>query len=588
MSASNNAPDDELELNILFDGDDPCGGTFSVKISRNVKVDQLEDAIRAAYKQKTLESIGRLNLFKANMTDEELGHLKLSDMMMLTMRQKVASFWPPGSTVDDDLIHVVVQLRKPPTNTEQRTAAPPAEDELRELTDGFKKAQLLFVEGLEGRSSATAAEPKNFRQQQETDNHIKNGRPAEHTGPPIVLYHPVFGRFLRNLRSSDPIPSAMYTHTTTYFPTSQQLYEQEFGRDQSSHANLGELLGGLLSKTSKHRVEPDGMSLGHDGAPCIIMEMKNEIGSGKSDPSIQAAQSYSRSWRDPSHLLERCCCPSILIAIAGPWMSILGAVFLDRPVIQPLTDYLWVGHNPAKPSDLRYVARVFHCISLARKELEDFYKNPPTLPDNPGRFFPYITCYTDSAGHRVDFAYLKNLGDKDPNESVFLATTTRGQEPPKSIVVKFVQSYNSDAHKLLAEAGLAPELLYDGTAHPEDQPGPDHIMIVMEFINGVDLGRFLEYHAPECASADVDKALELLHAQDFVFGDLRNPNIMLVQDSDGTVTGAKLVDFDWCGRHSEGRYPLSMNPGIVWAKGAGPGELMDKRHDIEMRKKLRL
>src|SRR5437588_12762673 len=37
---------------------------------------------------------------------------------------------------------------------------------------------------------------------------------------------------------------------------------------------------------------------------------------------------------------ECCCAPSFVIAMAGPWFYILGAVFLSRVVIQPLTDFI--------------------------------------------------------------------------------------------------------------------------------------------------------------------------------------------------------------------------------------------------------
>ncbi|KAG8692343.1 hypothetical protein FRC08_009837 [Ceratobasidium sp. 394] len=574
---------DNVELNILIKGDDPVNDTININISRSAKFDTLAGAIQSTYRQRRFIDISNLNLFKFNRPDEELEHIQFSNEIPLSKRRRIESIWPPGSSINDDLIHIIVQCQVPIISREKPSTSP-ADDELDELAESFKRAQIAFVKGLSSQSSATAAEPNNFRQQQVSTNYIRNGRPATRTGLPIVLYHPVFGRFLSNLRSTAPISPTIYAQTTRYFAVSQELYETEFGqrstptaRDQNSREGLQVLLGNFTSR--------------HDGACLIVMETKNEIGTGGSDPSIQAAQSYSRYWGDPKRqtLLDQCCCPSFLAAIAGPWMAILGAVFLDRPVVQPLTHFLWIGHDPARPSELEYLARVFHCISSTREELEEFYRNVPAPRSELDRFHPYITHYTDPTGHRVQFAYLKALsGTRSANNKPIFLAETRGEGPPRRIVVKFVQTYNTDAHKLLAKEGLAPLLLYDGTSYPQDQPGPDHAMIVMEFVSGVDLAKFDEYPLPDSAPMDIDRALKCLHDHDFVFGDLRDPNVMIVTGSSGVVTGAKLVDFDWCGTHQVGRYPADMNPDIIWPDGVGPRTLMDKRHDIEMRGRLNL
>ena len=45
-------------------------------------------------------------------------------------------------------------------------------------------------------------------------------------------------------------------------------------------------------------------------------------------------------------IVERCCCPSIILAIAGPWLCVLGGVFVDKAIIQRLTGYIWLGGDP--------------------------------------------------------------------------------------------------------------------------------------------------------------------------------------------------------------------------------------------------
>ncbi|QRV91837.1 kinase domain protein [Ceratobasidium sp. AG-Ba] len=252
-------------------------------------------------------------------------------------------------------------------------------------------------------------------------------------------------------------------------------------------------------------------------------------------------------------------------------MTILGAVFLDRPVVESLTTAFCVGDEIALSSELSHLARVLDTLSKAQITLEEFYGNIQAPIRNPGRFFPYTTHYKNSDGQRIEFTYLKALSEDypDADKLVFLAGT-------------------GPAHTLLAERQLAPKLLYDGTVHPQDQPRPDHAMIVMEFLHGVDLGKFTDYPLPDSVPGDIDNALKYLHDKGFVFGDLRDPNVMIETNTNGTVIGAKLIDFDWCGVHQEGRFPDSMNQYINWAEGAEPRALMDKRHDTEMRKKLNL
>ncbi|KAG8685675.1 hypothetical protein FRC11_010231, partial [Ceratobasidium sp. 423] len=480
------------------------------------------------------------------------------------------------------------------------------EDQLDGLIERFEKTRIRYGQELARCSASTAAKPEMFAKQQRGQYYMLNGRPRQHTGAPIILYHPVFGNFLSNLQSSEPLPSKFYYRVLEYFWTSQDIHGAETGSsrgsncDASTWGGLEEFLGKLW-KVLEPGV-PDATAIGPNGTYSLIIEIKNEVGTGGCDPSIQAAQSYSRLWRQ-AKLWGWCCCPSILIAIAGPWMCVLGAVFLDCPIVQPLTDFLWLGSNPNKPRDFAFLARVFECVIKAREELDSYYANfiPPKTEEAVfGAFFPYPTYFIGEDGERVEFSYTTHLvrtrpeltshlnrskSQFAPDKVVFLAKL-RDSSRPTPIVVKFVQSYNVDAHKLLAQAGLAPKLLYDGSMRENERLGPDYRMIVMEYIDGIDLGRYAGPALPERVSEDITRALSILHAEDLVFGDLRPPNVMLVRDDAGTIVGAKLIDFDWCGKHQEERYPFDMNNLITWASGVGPGALLDKQHDIDMMDRL--
>ena len=50
---------------------------------------------------------------------------------------------------------------------------------------------------------------------------------------------------------------------------------------------------------------------------------------------------------------------------------------------------------------------------------------------------------------------------------------------------------------------------------------------------------------------------------------------------------AVLIDFDWCGKAGEGRYPEEITQEINSPEGVGPGKIMAKEHDLCMLEKLR-
>ena len=79
------------------------------------------------------------------------------------------------------------------------------------------------------------------------------------------------------------------------------------------------------------------------------------------------------------------------------------------------------------------------------------------------------------------------------------------------------------------------------------------------------------------------KALKVLHEKDYVFGDFRAPNIMVVMEGD--EQRPKLIDFDWAAKDVEGLYPPNIEMRrigrIGWAKGVGPLAPMLKAHDVD-------
>ncbi|KAF8592953.1 hypothetical protein BDV93DRAFT_461920, partial [Ceratobasidium sp. AG-I] len=148
--------------------------------------------------------------------------------------------------------------------------------------------------------------------------------------------------------------------------------------------------------------------------------------------------------------------------------------------------------------------------------------------------------------------------------------------------VKFAESYNAKAHRLLAEKRLAPELLFVSSEHGFKVGG--RTMIVMEKVRGKTLATIKSIPRP--VKTQVLGALKLLHQNGIVFGDLRPPNVMAVLDDRKQPVGGMLVDFDWCGADGKAKYPTNINIKVNWPAGVGPGTTMKVEHDLEMLEKV--
>jgi len=182
------------------------------------------------------------------------------------------------------------------------------------------------------------------------------------------------------------------------------------------------------------------------------------------------------------------------------------------------------------------LARLFVSLSNAHSTLRNYYRTlqskiqDQSIPINSS-LFPYRVTYP-SEGGVVAFTYVQWLHE---DKLIWIAKTSQDE----SVIVKFTRHYCSNAHELLAKAGLAP-ILYNA-----DEEGSAHNlrMIVMQNIEGaVHLNEVPGPHRPQ-AFDRIREALTLLHDNDFVFGDLRPPNILVTKD----YQQVKLVDFDWCG-----------------------------------------
>ena len=166
-------------------------------------------------------------------------------------------------------------------------------------------------------------------------------------------------------------------------------------------------------------------------------------------------------------------------------------------------------------------------------------------------------------------------------KAVYLAETTSGHQ----LIVKFVQRYNSDAHRLLASHNLAPMLHYSSLDNANTNTTGGLGVVIMDFVQGSDAYMlYSKTQLPNAIYDQVKQAITILHAESIVFGDLRLPNILITEKQT-----PMLVDFDWCGKHGIGRYPSSLNDSsaIEWHEGAVRNGIMYMEHDAFMLEAMR-
>ena len=219
-------------------------------------------------------------------------------------------------------------------------------------------------------------------------------------------------------------------------------------------------------------------------------------------------------------------------------------------------------------------------------ELSDYYDLIQWGPDIPAlvqdephpRFFPYPTEFdeylatnTGSGPNHIKFEYIDAFRG-DPTDVTFLAKVISPSD--RKLVIKFVDRYGVEAHQLLADAGMAPRLLYCGLLDGKNDArevkshalsstkcgglyvGPMR-MVVMEHFEGRAADGEKDTW-PKDLRNKVEKAIKKLHDAGLVFGDLRGPNIMFSGEK------AAIIDFDWAGREGEVRYPRHLSRSVRW------------------------
>ncbi|KAG8700958.1 hypothetical protein FRC09_005647 [Ceratobasidium sp. 395] len=468
-------------LTLLIFGENPDTHLLFFKFADSSQNNVL--ALKSEFTNVTSRQAQEYGFYKLDKRPEDVETIEfpLSENMLLSnVGDKLTKYWPNKPSAD--VINVLV-VPLASNMTGQSSKAP----------NGFEtreKLQPRTISYLEKGNSSGLLHAI-------SDIAILSGR----TSLPIGLYHPIFDAFrsFANGPRDDMIPPRLYPAVQQFVSCcSQAMYE----KDDIRHV-LHDVLGHHIFTVKMGGAKLDGVVLGNNGVNCMTIELDNEIGTGKPDPSTRGAISYAKYWGDKSY----------------------------------------------------------------------YYASLPPNYISASRFDPSVRWYR-SGDQIVEFTYIEPLGEHGSLKMIFRARTIPSSErPAKDIVVKFTETYNARAHQLLSASGLAPKLLFDGSNFPEAPRPSGRFVIVMDYVRR---GQCLTLagDVPTSVRSSVQKAIEILHSNNIVFGDLRRPNVLAVEDVGGRVVGGILVDFDWCGTHGVSRYPIAMNKEAHWAEGVEAGGVL--------------
>ncbi|OBZ77276.1 hypothetical protein A0H81_01642 [Grifola frondosa] len=316
---------------------------------------------------------------------------------------KLPTKWPSGTT---ETTVAVVMLALPPSAVLQTSLKRPQEVEY--PVEPRKRSRVeedhaRIIEAIRrAPRPSEAAKPSffaNFQKGRQTN--IKNGRPIDFVGAPISIYHPVFAHFLDQIADSNLIPPAEVLKETQNIITASaefSMFKMPIGPsspgDRSGNDGVIRVYCPLVDRI----------------ASSAILKYKTELGSGAADPVMQGASGFEK------------------------WQLDVGALSssVEDPIIQRLTDSLWLGGTPDLPERVLSIARVFSALKTCLEELRVFYEDLQP-PIDQRYLYPHFQSY-NAGGRNVSLTYVDYIGSQDERIdcALFEAKTDAGDR----VVVK--------------------------------------------------------------------------------------------------------------------------------------------------------
>lgn len=301
------------------------------------------------------------------------------------------------------------------------------------------------------KSPSASCQPVSYFAIQDGQACILDGRYANKLNPippPIEIFHPAFAAFIADSQNPNlAVPVEFLRKLPKLMTALSKISTSEANRTVACDVPLvQEALGFRLApmrsgsggqpdlwRTYTRVTEPLGTAL------LTLIEEKSEPGNGN-DPCVQASFAYANYWTSNvqrasqclngsfkvsltcfQELLMACFAPSFLIGLAGPSICICAGIYLNSPIVQRLTDTVWlINSHTLDHAKMLRIGRIFWAFKMATERLQKYYVDLRPPEDDTRRFYPLATQYRRGED-TIDFEYIDFL--KSPGEScaIFLA-----------------------------------------------------------------------------------------------------------------------------------------------------------------------
>ena len=342
--------------------------------------------------------------------------------------------------------------------------------------------------------------------------------------------------------------------------------------------------------------------------PLSLVELKNERGvSG--DPDVQNLSYYADEVFADEDLRPF---PMLLVSMAGAEIHYHGAIVRSESYVGELMCATASCHPRSEDAaHLAYLyARWFDACELIRDDVEAVWASLPRSEPAKlrARLFPDMEWPSDDAAWQTTEAhptsgrinFVQHIA-----RGAFRATMLE-----RSVIVKFCTRNATATQQKCANASTAARVLCDTCVVPARSAlavaGTDSVawrMVVMEDLEYQGFVQFgsvrNQYSAAELLAVQngVQSALDIVHAEDQVFCDLRPPNVMVrkaattappAADAPPAVVDVRLIDFEFCGPTGTPWPAVELKKDVDWpfdiASTANP--IRDPAQDATMLRRL--
>ncbi|KAF4622459.1 hypothetical protein D9613_009476 [Agrocybe pediades] len=568
---------------------------FILTVQSNYFLADLEEAIRNKLKSLCNANISEISLLKVNFqehigeTDEALLH-RVRDYLQQHSSDARHAPLPRGTSID--CIFPPEDMRENVINLLIFNA------EVLELTESLATLRWAYRKGIRDNLTQTILNmspsleaPSNAIKDAKNVKQLITGGPVYINRVPVALFNSALAKLQQNIDNPNfPVSPIDVKKASEYIARATQFYASEDERERGIKSAVDSALRskGTWGQTLDwaDNIRPDGLWKSKSGNFFVdFLELKNVPGL-QGDPKLQCAGDLLKVVRSDKYKDIRGICnfPAVFIGIAGSRLQVSIAVYIGAVLVSDLVeiDLSCLGFH-ASDVIIR-VARIFTALSLCHEDLKAYYasiERQHTTPLDISFLFPQPISATKA--QLPNIIYDRPLDPEGrPTEEVpdFERRSTAlylGTFVGKQVLIKFTRRYNETAHRALEVDGLAPKLYFCG-----DIVG-NLCMVVMEYIPQA---KCLADHVVGAELLDVlplviekaERAIDLLHQRNIVFGHLGYRNIMVYGEHD--TKSVMLVDFDWAGTPGVDHYSAAPESSTDRYDGVLPYSTLEKGHDL--------